>query len=384
MAIRSHISSTTLSGKKAGRSSRGGGNSAIPQGRVLHVITSQQDPYCKSPGMLNGVYYRPLGTKSDETVITNFPFAYPANFDIKTLPLPGEVVNLSQESGQGSLSNPTSRRTYWTSIVNTWNSTHHGAIPDTTQPIWEQTLLKNFPEKRDVNQLALNPGDTSIQGRFSQSIRFTATQGNIPFIDSSNEGKPVIIISNGQIQTQDGISAITEDINQDASSIYFVSDHKIPLISANTKRASYNTTPAQSDQYKGNQVLINGGRLYFNAKEESILLSAKESVGLNAKTVNIDAQEYMCMDADKIYIGVKARTSPDSAKQPAILGKQFEFWMTQLLDSLSVVANAMSNASAVGAGPVTQLNATGPVLKASVDSLKRQIKRIQSKKVYIE
>ena len=124
--------------------------------------------------------------------------------------------------------------------------------------------------------------------------------------------------------------------------------------------------------------------MYFNAKEESILLSAKESIGLNAKTVNIDGQEYMCMDADKIYIGERARTSPDSAKQPAILGKQFEFWITQLLDSLNIVANAMSNASAVGAGPVTQLNSTGPVLKASIDSLKRRITRIQSRKVYIE
>ena len=90
------------------------------------------------------------------------------------------------------------------------------------------------------------------------------------------------------------------------------------------------------------------------------------------------------MDADKIYIGVKARTSPDSAKQPAILGKQFAFWTTQLLGSLNIVADAMTSASAVGAGPVTQLNTIGPALKASVQILSGSLSSFQSKKVYIE
>jgi hypothetical protein len=383
MAYRSHVSSTALSSRK-GKSATGRSQASTTQGRVLYVITSQDDSYATSPTMVGGVYYRPMGINSDETDISKYPFAYPSKSDIKTLPIPGEVVNLSFESDADSLTNAAAKRVYWTGIVNVWNNPHHGAIPDTTQTVWEQRLLGDFPEKKNVNALAPNPGDTIIQGRFSQTIRLTGAKGNLPFIDDSNNGEPAVLISNGQIETQDGISTVIEDINKDTNSIYLLSNHKVALTPANTKRASYNTIPVQSDQYKGNQVLINGGRLYFNAKEESILLSAKESVGLNAKTVNIDAQEYMCIDADKIYIGAKARTSPDSAKQPAVLGRQFEFWMTQLLDSLNLVANAMSNASAVGAGPVTQLNATGPVLKASIDSLKNQIKRIQSKKVYIE
>lgn len=383
MAYKSHISSTALSGKKIGKSG-GRGTTTSQQGRVLHVILSQDDPYCKSPGMIGGVYYRPTTTNSNETNISKFPFAYPARSDIKTLPLPGELVNLSQQSNQASLIKGSSKKTYWTSIVNMWNNPHHGAAPDTKQSGWEELLLKNFPEKKNINILAPNPGDTILQGRFSQTIRFTGTVGNLPFIDSSSNGDPAILISNGQVQTVDGISAVTEDINKDPNSIYFLSNHKVPLIPANTKRDSYNTPPVKSDQYKGNQIIINGGRLYFNAKQESILLSAKQSIGLNAKSINLDGQDYMCLDAKKIYIGVKARTAPDSTKQPAILGKQFEFWMTQLLDSLSIVADSMSRARAVGAGPVTQLNATGPVLKASINSLKKQIKRIQSKKVYIE
>ncbi len=61
-----------------------------------------------------------------------------------------------------------------------------------------------------------------------------------------------------------------------------------------------------------------------------------------------------------------------------------ENWLSALLDTLSTVADAMSTASAVGAGPVTQLNAAGPSLKATVQSLKTQFKVFQSKKVFTE
>lgn len=235
MAYRSHISSTALSGKKAGRSG-GGTAAAATQGRVLYVITTQNDPYASSPAMVGGVFYRPMTLNSDETDISKFPFAYPSRADIKTLPIPGEVVNLSFESNSDSLINAAAKRVYWTNIVNIWNSPHHGATPDTTQTVWEDRLLGSFPEQKNINPLAPNPGDTVIQGRFSQTIRMSGAKGNSTFIDDTNNGKPVIVISNGQVQTQDGINTVLEDINQDANSLYFLSDHKINLTPANTKR----------------------------------------------------------------------------------------------------------------------------------------------------
>jgi hypothetical protein len=90
------------------------------------------------------------------------------------------------------------------------------------------------------------------------------------------------------------------------------------------------------------------------------------------------------VDAKKIYLGQKARTATTSVQQPAVLGKQLENWLGALLDTLSSVADAMTSASAVGAGPVTQLNATGPALKATIQSLKAQFKLFQSKKVFTE
>jgi hypothetical protein len=227
------------------------------------------------------------------------------------------------------------------------------------------------------------PGDVLIEGRQGQSIRIGGNMSpKNTLVDSINNAKPFILISNGQIKTDNGIDHIVEDINKDPNSLYFLSDHKSDLVAANTKRDSYDLVPLNSDQYIGNQVIINGGRLFFNAKEDSILLSAKESVGLNARTLNLDATEYFCADSKKIYLGKAARTS--GGKEPVILGAQLENWLTTLLDTLNNLAIAMTTATSVIGGPVVQLNAAGPELQAVVNSLKTQIKLFQSKKVFTE
>ena len=61
----------------------------------------------------------------------------------------------------------------------------------------------------------------------------------------------------------------------------------------------------------------------------------------------------------------------------------FSYW-AKALDALDAVATSMSSASAVGAGPVTQLNATGPILKSTVQSLKTQYRLFKSRKVFVE
>ena len=351
-------------------------------GRVVKVLTDLSDPDCKDPSMVNGVFYRDINISQREDFADTQQFAYQGSTSFKKLPLPGELVKLEKSAGKGSANTPGSRGTYWIDIVNVWNHPHHSALPDTKQQDWQSDLLGGIQEIKTINPLQPQPGDTSLEGRLGQSIRIGG-YGTHPKVQGEPQ-KPIILIRNGQIETDNGIDFIYEDINEDANSLYFVSDHIVKLTPASTKRNSYTTEPKTADQYKGNQVVINGGRLYFNAKEESILLSAKESVGLNAKTLNLDATDYFCVDAKKILLGEKARTASPSVQQPVVLGKQLENWLGALLDTLSSVADAMSTASAVGAGPVTQLNATGPALKATVQSLKAQFKIFQSKKVFTE
>lgn len=358
-------------------------STAVRYGRVLQVVLDESVEVLDAKGNrlpIGGIRYRDIastkGTPATEGI------ALPMGGTTKQYPLLNEIVTLTQGPTSDIQSDTTNSVTYYGATVNLWGSPHHNALPEPNTDL--STILgKDVVELSDINPLYPFPGDTLIEGRQGQSIRIGGNKSpKNPLVDDSNNGKPYMLFSNGQLKTDNGIDHIIENINKDPNSIYLLSDHKTPLKSANSKRDSYDTTPLTSDQYIGNQVLINGGRLYFNAKEDSAFISAKESIGLNAKTVNIDADSYFCIDAKKIYLGKAARTA--TTKEPVILGIQLENWLTTLLDTLESVANAMSTATTPLGGPVTQLIATGPELKAVVRLLKSQVITFQSKKVFTE
>lgn len=383
MAYSSHISSKAISSSGG----IGGSSTKTPAmyGRVVSIILSFDDPRCTDASKINGVYFRRLKTATNEEDIDKLEFAPQGSATNRQLPLIGEVITLVTLPGVDTLQNPEKTQLYWKDIVNAWNHPHINALPDTKQLEWQSNLLGGVPEQKNINPLQANPGDYLIEGRLGQSIRIGGYKGkNIDLIDDTNNGNPVLIIRNGQIVTKNGSDLIYEDINKDFNSIYFLSNHKVPLVAANIKRDSYNNIPLAADKYKGNQLVLNAGRIYLNAKEESVLLTGKESIGLNANTVNIDSTDYFCVDGKKIYLGRGARIAQPKFQQPAVMGKQLEIWLGSLLSTLDLVATAMSTASAVGAGPVISLNTTGPALKATIRALKAQYKLFQSKKVFIE
>lgn len=319
---------------------------------------------------------------TDRTENTVLETALPLAGTIKVLPLPNEVVTLHQTPVTNVQNSSSQKITYYGQVVNLWGSPNHNALPDPGYNP-EEVLGQGVKELSDINPLFPFPGDVLIEGRQGQSIRLGGNNSKEnPLVDESNNGKPYLLISNGQISTDNGLDHIVEDVNKDFNSIYFLSDHKTALQSANSKRDSYDVVPIKSNEYIGNQVVLNGGRLYFNAKEDSIFLSAKESVGINAKTLNLDATDYFCIDSKKIYLGKKARTSLGS--EPVVLGSQLQSWLETLLDTLENVGTAMSTAAAVSGGPVTQLVTTGPELRAVARALKAQMKQFQSKKVFTE
>ncbi len=356
-------------------------------GRVDTIVLDDTVNITDSNGVklpIGGIRYKLITEGSDSN--TNLGYALPLFANIQQYPVINEMVILIDSPEPNSQVTDQNQTKYYINIgaVNVWGTPHHNALPqqdvDFNNPIGPGVV-----ELSDINPLYPYPGDTILQGRLGQSIRFGGNKSKYNLItDTSNDTQPFTVISNGQIKTDNGLDYINEDINKDANSIYLLSNHKIPLTPVNRKRDSYNEVPKTSDQFKGNQIVVNAGRLYFNAKDESAFISAKQSIGLNAATLNFDATDYFCVDAKKIYLGVKARTATSSVQQPAVLGKQLENWLGALLDALDAVATSMSSASAVGAGPVTQLNATGPVLKSTIQSLKTQYKLFKSTKVFVE
>ena len=361
----------------------GSGGEGPMYGRVIKISIDENTKILDPQGNtlpIGTILYRDI-TAEKETSATEYP-ALPLHANIKQFPLLNEVVALVQGPTSDIQTNVATKDMYYTSVVNLWGSNHHNALPEPNVDL-SIILGKEVKELADINPMYPFPGDIIIEGRQGQSIRLGGNKtSQNKLVDDSNNAKPFILISNGQIQTTNGIDHIVEDINKDPNSLYFLSDHKTSLSAANKKRDSYDVVPLEADKYIGNQVVLNGGRLFLNAKEDSAFISAKESVGLNARTLNFDAKDYMCLDSKKIYLGKKARTT--SGNEPVILGTQLQNWLETLLDTLENVGSAMSTAAAVSGGPVTNLVTAGPELRAVARSLKAQIKQFQSKKVFTE
>ena len=361
----------------------GSGQGSVIFGRVIKIALDESTEIKDAQGNvlpIGTIIYRDI-TAEKETGATEYP-AQPLYTNVKQFPLLNEVVMIVQGPTSDIQSKVSTKDMYYSTVVNLWGSNHHNALPEPNTDI-SIVLGKDVKELADINPMYPFPGDIIIEGRQGQSIRLSGNMSlENKLVDESNNAKPFILISNGQIKTDNGIDYIVEDVNKDPNSLYFLSDHKTNLEAANNKRDSYDTVPLSSDQYVGNQVILNGGRLFLNAKEDSAFISAKESVGINAKTVNLDATNYFCVDSKKIYLGKVARTS--SNREPVVLGIQLENWLSTLLDTLESVSTAMSTATSVTGGPVPALNAAGPELQAVVKSLKTQIRLFQSKKVFTE
>ncbi len=387
---------TSRSGTGAGAGGGGKGsasNSGTFYGRVVDIILDSKHPRYAEKGKalaINGCFYVTVssGADIDPDESADPPFAYQGDARYKDMPILGEIIAIenspsaTSESGKGN-------RKAWTRVVNVWNAPEHNASPNTLNPNFQKVLFgKGFKESGRINPLICYPGDTVIQGRQGQSIRFTGSKHiNNPLVNSENNGQPLILIANGQITAPNGFDGVIEDVNKNFGSLYFTGFHQVPLKQANSRRLSYNKIPETANAYNKPQVILNSGRLFLNAKEESILLSAAISVGINAKSVNIDADDYVCIDSKKIYLGEKARTAVEYSAQPVLLGKNTVDLLEDFIKAVENFANFLVKPDGLQASPpiaVAQLKKEGGILYARIKPLKARLKQLKSKKVFTE
>ncbi len=383
-------------------SNRGGGSnnssSSRPSSisaRVVDIILDESHPEYKNKGgglAINGVFYKPLNKSYGETVSARLPFAFQPNSNIKTVPVIGEIVEIINVNTPSALGKDSKVRKYYNRIVNIWNNPNSSILPDiVNNPELDLTSKGAFKELPDVNPIKSAPGDIQIEGRYGQSLRFTGGKINgTSYIDDSNLGKPVIILSNGQATSEEGFTTLAENVDEDSSSIYMTADHQIPLTQASEKRDAYNEQPIKADQFKGNQVIMNGGRLFFNAKEGDILLSSISSIGLNTEgSINIDGSSYLCLDAPIMYLGRKARTSSDNNREAVLLGNQTEAFLENLLNLLEGMAKDMARARTTKGRAIPAINKRGVQARPVIRQLKNLINpsgpsSLKSKKVFTE
>ena len=356
--------------------------------RVVDVILDDSnkeewDKHGKSEA-IGAIKYRVLNTSVDETDPTVLPVAYPLRNDFKKLPLKNEIVLLISAPGNELDGSNLNIKTYYDTIVNLWNHPNHAAFPDDIDR--ELDLGEDIEELTDVNPMQPFPGDIILDGRQGQSLRLTGFPSpKNEFVDSTNIGKPLTILSNGQKQADNPFDPIVEDINEDASSIYLTSDHLVPLNQARNKVESYGirVKPPLAKEYKGSQVVVNSGRLYFNAREEGIFLNSNEYLELQSNYINLDGVKEVSIDAELIFLGDKVAKAPQSTKEPVLKGTATVNYIKELIDIISGMAESMSIA-ANGGGPVGSLNTEGSAALATLKILKGKTSPLQSKKVFTE
>ena len=348
--------------------------------RVVDVCLDSSHPDYESRGRLeaiNGIRYKVLGSSKEEDREV-LPFAYSSQSDFKRVPVVNEIVEvvtgLSNSLGESNYKN----KQYYTFIQNLWNNTHHNASPDLVISGQDIDLGPNVEEKTNIASIQPFPGDTYIQGRLGQSIRLSGyTHPLSKLSNETNNGDPYTIIRIGQPKETDSFVPYIEDINKDAASIYATSNHTVPLTPSVDKFNTYrDTTPETPVNYKGSQVVIDSGRLYFHAKNDHILLNSKNSIGLISTSTNLDATNYISLDSPKIYLGA-------NAKEPVLRGDK----TVELLNSILQTLTAMAESHQLAITPTlasTQLVAASSEMLPKLQRISNQLQGLKSTKSFTE
>lgn len=392
--------------------SKSGGNSNIQQaltqiqgakeiGRVTDIILNQNYPDIEKYGGLNGI-----GTIFFELNNVQNPgrgIAKPFYPQLSAYPLVNELVLLFRLPNNNIGRNTSEESYYYINMVSLWNHPHHNAypnpitsttLPDSQQKDYQQTEAGSvrrvtdesteidlnspinpsqatFIERTNIHPLLPFAGDIMYQGRWGNSLRFgsTAKPTDINALNDWSEvgenGDPITIIRNGQPSesSDEGWVPITENINDDLSSIYQTSTQKVPIQVASENYSSYVTPPEIPSQYTKPQVIINSDRLVFNAKTDSVLLSAEKSIGLSSNnSLNFNANNYI-VDAGNIRLGSK------NATEPLVKGETLYKNLTQIVNALTTLVDVMEVQQLWPGGVPTPDGATSVTARATRDIL---------------
>jgi len=261
-----------------GRQTKSGRKPQIFPARVKDIVlqpsTNPNSLFSLNKGYpsIGYITFHPLYSVVDTDNQANL-IAAPMDVNIRRLPLINEIVLIIQSTDILN-EDPQAQKYYYLNNVNVWNSVHHNGFPDlqnlsATQKTevllgylsTQNGLVKKqddspkdlylgntFIEDPQIRNLYPVEGDTMIEGRFGNSIRFSHTSifpsqsVTSPWSKTGKNTSPITIIRNGQTKQTPSIrwTPIFEDIDGDASSIYLTNGQEINMTFASKNLASYN------------------------------------------------------------------------------------------------------------------------------------------------
>lgn len=391
-----------------------GSNSSIISVRVKKIILDNSETELFSKfGEWNSIgiiFWEAVDKPMPGDSYSESLYAIPIFPNIKHYPLVNEIVYLLQLTNTNISTDLSSNSYYYFPPLNLWNSQIHNAIPgydndpsndesqrtdyvssfqgevrQITDNSSEINLGKTFDERTDIHPLLPYEGDIIYEGRWGNSIRLGSTVKNsfIPNKWSNGaygvNGDPIVIIRNGQSDYagDESWKPETEDINNDLSSIYLTSTQQLPLniSSLNDFSFSKSTSPTEPKQYTGNQIILNSGRLVFNAKSDSILVLANKSIQLSCnETLGVDAKQ-ISLTADTVYLG-SSEGDEGTKLQSVVLGENLNFVLSNIATFLQTLSIAFKTATDSNGAPIVSLQS----IAFEADTLSNDITNIVNNK----
>jgi hypothetical protein len=329
--------------------------------RVLDIVLDENHPKFNDVGQLNGIGTIYYGVSNTSGVQEYTHIAKPYNPQSKIFPLINELVLLFNLPDQNIGQNSSNTSYYYLNPISIWNHPHHNAYPDPTKSLlspsqkqdYQQVeggsvrrVLDNsteinlnspinpsqntFIEKINIHPLMPFMGDIIHEGRYGNSLRFGSTsksksQYKNNWSEVGENGDPILILRNGQSinSPKEGWIPVTEDINNDLSSIYLTSYQKIPFKS---KFLSEYTKP---------QIILNSSRIVINSSNDHLILNSSKDIYLTSTNqTNIESPKTY-FDSKDIRLG-----SPN-ATEPVLKGNITNEILKELTNAISTLAQLL-------------------------------------------
>jgi hypothetical protein len=275
-------------------------------GWVSHVILDETDKLAIADKLgsqsIGQIRYRQTSDLSIPP--EKLPKANPFDKSFKSLPIINELVEIYEQQGGfyyrriGTDDNPT-QTAFLDAISKNFSPEKDEKQKTTEYQNTEKTGIVNssnnssnkgakygnyYEPQQGIHKLKLYEGDTLIESRFGQSIRFSG------YNNPKNVFSPTVIIRNNEsVKSLKKVIMFPseEDVNRDGSIIALTSDQYQlefqPGVIDDKGTSDFTTKPESFDNYPskliGDQILLNSGRIILSAKSGEMIFYSKKNYG---------------------------------------------------------------------------------------------------------
>lgn len=342
-------------------------------------------------------------------------YAFPVDKNIMTFPIQGETVMIIKHSDEyywlpyTVTQYPNYREDYKTTEATRERNVEKSEnknesyknVQSTGTPNNEinksESQKKKYIVKEKIKFLKPKEGDTIVQGRVGNSIRFS--ESFLVPEENSKEVSPSIIIRNRQSEdaTNKKIGElIEEDFNKDGSSIYIVADKvKIPYDHTTIKKekTAFKDYPKDTD-FKGDRIFLNSDQVLLASKAREFIIFGKGNTGIITDgRFSVDAEKDIHLNTNsniliqsgpnnqivldkgpgEVYIGKKEKPGPAGSEvQKMVMGAELVDILKQILDEIIAIKVATSCG-----------NSSPPLNTPSFVAIKGKLNTILSQNIFL-